>query len=313
MKILSLEHEHFSKNAIAELQKYAEIVPFDPWDGKEELNQWHSRHTFNYYDQFNGILTKIGFPIGELMIDQMRYLEWIGTPTTGLTHINLDYCKQRCIRVLSLKGETGFLKDIWATAEHTLALIFAITRKIVACQPEGKSRYDFVGTQLRGKTLGIVGYGRVGKQVESLGRGIGLEIITADIEDGNYYRNLDTVLYNSDIVSLHADYRQENKRMVNREWFKKMRNGAFFINTSRGEMVNEDDLIDALRADKLAGVALDVVWNEHFGHRNKTLELMAYTYPEKLIITPHVAGCTKESMEITDMFLAKKIIQEVYR
>lgn len=297
MKILNLEPDNFSNTAINELLTKHEVCAYSPYMNHEEIE---------------GIITKLGFELNSSLLSTFPYLKFIATPTTGLNHIDLDYCKSKGIRVISLKGEDKFLADnIWSTAEHTIGLIFAITRKIVGSMQEGISRYDCKGIQLRGKTLGIVGYGRVGKQVAELGRGIGLNVLQCDITDNNYFRTLDTVLYNSDIVTLHADYRQENKRMAGREWFKKMRVGSYFINTSRGEMVNEEDLIWALKGNKLAGAAIDVVAGEHFGKRSNTLQLYSQTYPERLIITPHIAGCTEEAMEMTDLHIIRKILQEV--
>lgn len=298
MKILNLEPENFSKPAIELLSKKCNLIDFDT--ETEYLN-----------NDYEGILTKLEYYIDAYWINYFPYIKFIATPTTGLTHIDLDYCKHKSIRVLSLKGDTTFLKDIWATAEHTMGLIFAITRKLLISSDMGLNRYQLVGMQLRNKTLGIVGYGRVGKQVEELARGIGLNVLHCDISDNNYNNSLDFVLYNSDIVTLHADYRQENKRMVNKNWFRKMKNGAYFINTSRGEMVNEEHLMEYLKNDKLSGAAIDVVSEEYNTMKNNTLKLFAATYPEKLIITPHIAGCTKESMEATDMFIVKKIIKEI--
>jgi phosphoglycerate dehydrogenase-like enzyme len=257
-----------------------------------------------------GIIVDVNNCYNRNIFKKFPYLKFIASPTTGLTHIDIQECEERGISIISLKGKTEFLKDIYATAEHTFGLILAITREIPhavnkVAQENIFNRKLHVGMELNGKTLGIVGYGRIGKQVKTIAEGFGMNVMTVDIMDNNYKERLCKVLSDSDVVTIHVDYNIRNKYMCNAWFFRRMKYGSYFINTSRGEVVNEDDLLLALR-DNISGAALDVVQNEN-GIINKDLLATAEYYPERLIITPHIAGRTEESRIKTDTYLANLI------
>jgi D-3-phosphoglycerate dehydrogenase len=245
-------------------------------------------------------------------------LEVIVTPTTGLNHIDLEEAGRRGIQVLSLRGESVFLQDVRATAEHTLALMLTLLRHIptalVHVRDGGWNRDLFKGRELYGKTVGIIGYGRLGRVVARYLKAFDICVLTTDpnvnvnsIEPGVTSVSLPQLLRGADLVTLHVNLCDETRGFFGRERFAAMKEGAWFINTSRGELVDESALLDSLRSGRLAGAAVDVLCEERFegmeGH-----PLVAYTREhENLIITPHIGGCTTESMEKTELFLAEKL------
>lgn len=252
-------------------------------------------------------------------MDASPSLKIIGTSTTGLDHIDLDAARERGIEVVSLKGETAFLRSIHASAEHTVALMFALIRRV----PEAVSsalagsweQSALMGSELHGKTLGLIGFGRIGSLVAKMVSGLGMNVIAVDpnVTDEEIRRggatpvSLEMLLETSDIVSLHVPLESTTEGMVDAQMFRRMKPGARFINTSRGALVDEEALIEALTSGKLAGAAVDVISREgQMDMSEHPLIQYAHSHP-RLIVTPHIAGTTRESLEMTQAFIAEKI------
>jgi D-3-phosphoglycerate dehydrogenase / 2-oxoglutarate reductase len=246
-------------------------------------------------------------------------LKIIVTATTGLNHIDLQEAARRGIQVFSLRGEAEFLRDIRATAEHTVALILALLRRIPAAfthvQHGGWNRDLFKGRELHRKAIGVVGYGRLGRLVARYLKSFDMQILAADpyvnadvIEEGVALVSLAQLLREADLVTLHVNLCEETRGLIGRELFAAMKHGAWFVNTSRGELVDERALLDALYTRQLAGAALDVLCNEDSSGMQAN-QLVAYARAhDNLIITPHIGGCTVESMEKTECFLANRLL-----
>lgn len=251
-----------------------------------------------------------------------RRLKVIVTATTGLNHIDLEEARRRGIRVLSLQGETAFLRDIRATAEHTLALMLALLRHVPGATAHvregGWNRDVFKGRELHGMTVGIVGYGRLGRILARYLKALGTRVLAADphtdsktVEPGVTLVALPQLLQGADLVTLHVNLSDETQGLFGREQFALMKQGAWFINTARGELVDETALLDALHSGHLAGAALDVLCHEHCeGMPAHPLVACARAH-DHLLITPHIGGCTFESMEKTELFLAKRLSRVV--
>ena len=190
-----------------------------------------------------------------------------------------------------------------AVAEHTWALMLTLTRRIVEADEatrrgafKGWEPDIFLGTNLIGKTLGIIGMGRIGSMVARRARGYNMTVLynkhTPDLEAekelGVQFATLDELLSKSDIVSLHVPLCDETRYLMNKESLAKMKKGAYLINTARGPVVREDDLVEDLRSGHLGGAALDVFENEP----NINPELIGM---ENVILTPHIASATKEA------------------
>ena len=192
-----------------------------------------------------------------------------------------------------------------AVAEHTWALILSLARRIVeADEATRRGAYKgwepdiFLGTGLLGKTLGIVGLGRIGSMVARRSKGYNMRVLyhkrtkdpQAESELGVEFAELDILLATSDVVTLHVPLTDETRHMINKETFAKMKKGAYLINTARGSIVDEHDLVDALKEGRLAGAALDVFDNEP----NIDPELVGM---ENVILTPHIASATWDARE----------------
>jgi len=210
-----------------------------------------------------------------------------------------------------------------SVAEHAWALMLALARRVVeADESTRRGSYKgwepgiFIGTDMMGKTLGIVGLGRIGKMAARRARGWNMRVLyfnrsrdeEAEKELGIEFVDFDKLLSESDFISLHLPLTDETRHMIAKDAFGKMKKGVFVINTARGPIVDEADLVDALRDGKVAGAALDVFDNEP--NINPELITMA-----NVILTPHIASATKEARNkmgnqavdaVLDMFSNKR-------
>lgn len=244
-------------------------------------------------------------------------VKMIVTATTGLNHIDLRETERRSIQVLSLQGETGFLREIRATAEHSVGLMLALLRQIPAAaghvREGGWNRNLFKGHELHDKTIGIVGYGRLGSLVARYLIAFGANVVAADpnvksdmLDPGVLLVPLPELLRVSDIVTLHVNFTENNAKMFGAREFAQMKHGSWFINTARGELVEQEALLSALRSGWISGAAIDVVADEQAPDAAGRLAEFARRNTN-LLITPHIGGCTFESMEKTELFMAKKL------
>jgi D-3-phosphoglycerate dehydrogenase len=243
------------------------------------------------------------------LLDRAPGLAMIATPTTGLTHIDTAAVERRGIELVCLRGETEFLKDVRATAEHTIGLILSLLRHIPEAAAHaaggGWDRNRFRGAEIYGKTVGVVGYGRLGRIVARYLRAFDARVLAADpyvfdMEYGVERVSLETLLRESDIVTLHVGLAEDTRCFFGAPEFATLKPGGFFINTSRGELVDEPALLEALRSGRLAAAALDVLTDEH-------LTGSPLVGAPNVLITPHIGGCTVESMQKTEVFLAVKV------
>ncbi len=271
------------------------------------------------------LVVKLGMKISKAVMDRLPALKIIGTSTTGLNHIDMAEAKRRRIHVVSLRGETKFLKTIFPTAEETIGLMIMLMRNLhVGYEGIRRGRWlkeRSYGHELYGKTLGILGFGRLGSMVAKFGRAFGMEVIACDLHvsktamarAGVKKVNMDSVFKKSDVVSVHVLLTPNTYNLIHRRHFRLMKPTAYYINTARGELNDESALLEALRKKWIAGAALDVLANEDpKGRHVKNHPLVRYAKRRKnLIIVPHLGGATYESMAKTEEFIAAKIVKEI--
>ena len=279
--------------------------------------------------------------VNKKILDKFKNLKLIVTRSTGFDHIDLIECEKRKIVVCNVPyyGEN-------TVAEHTFALILNLTRKIHKAW-ERTRRLDFSqeglrGIDLRGKTLGIVGVGSIGQHVARIANGFEMNTIAFDVfknkrleKELNFkYVSFDTLLKNSDIITLHCPYNKHTHHLINVNNIKKIKKGALLINTARGGLIETDALVNALDKKILSGAGLDVLEDECYVKEDK--QVMSKHFPKKcdmriilenhilakkdnVIITPHNAFNSIEALQrILDTtienikgFSMKKIINRV--
>jgi D-3-phosphoglycerate dehydrogenase len=225
------------------------------------------------------------------VLEQCPKLRLISIWGTGTDNVDLAAAKMRNIRVTNTPRVSAI-----AVAEHTLALIFAVAKQIVHVDREVRQGNWPRGmvTQLRGKTLGLIGTGAIGREVVQLGRAVGMNVIAWTFHpsgNGVEWVSLEDVFRRSDVVSVHVRQSPETLGFIAREQFELMKTGAIFINTARGAIVKEADLVSALRTRRIAGAGLDVFADEPLRAGSSFYEL------PNVVLTPHAAGITPETTE----------------
>lgn len=260
---------------------------------------------------------------GDLL--QFGQLKAICTASTGTNHIDVKYCEEKEIEIISITKDYQVINKISSTAEHTLALMLSLIRNIPSSFHSVKDgNWDwepYVGRQMNSLTIGIIGYGRLGKLMAKYCDTLGMEILLHDpcvfSFGGNIERNkqpveLDELLERSDVISLHVHVTDETREMINKNTISKMVKRPYLINTSRGEIVNEDDIIDALRSEDLQGYATDVIRDEFGDIKNSKLVEFSMNPNNNVVITPHIAGMTKEAQEIAYHWAIDKLENKYY-
>jgi len=279
---------------------------------KKEISNEH-------YISAIGIVVRLGITLDKELLSRFNRLSFVATITTGTDHIDTQYCKKEGIQLISLRGHTEFLKEIHATPEHTWGLLLSVMRKIPwafdSVQKGIFDRRDFFGRELYKKCFGIIGFGRIGKILAQYAHSFGMDVIvyeSKDVEEDRYKVksvSLEELLKTADIISINLPLNKSTLHFLNEEHFKLMKKNAVLINTSRGAIIDEDALLTALKNNDIAGAALDVLEHESLeqgvssGH-----PLIKYARSnQNLLISPHIAGSTIESMEETSFFIVKKI------
>lgn len=271
------------------------------------------------YSHLEGISIFVHSEINKQILDQLPNLKLITTMSTGFDHINLKECKKRKIKVCNVPtyGEN-------TVAEHTFSLILSLSRKIIECSNRTKNGcFDLSGLRgfdLKGKTIGIVGGGNIGKHVIRMANGFEMNILVFDLwkdqklaKKMNFkYSSLENLFKNSDIITLHVPHNSHTHHLVNKSLFSLMKKTAYLVNTSRGEIVNTDDLVKALKSKKIAGAGLDVLEGENLlieeavlgrkihmdsGARRVIDEDHDLLDMDNVIITPHNAFNTHEALQ----------------
>ena len=236
-------------------------------------------------------------PYGAEIIDACPELKYIDVAFTGVDHIDIAHCKEKGIRVSNASGYS----DICVT-ELAFGMMLSLSRYMVQCDQavrDGKDKTGLVGTELAGKTLGVIGTGKIGSRVIAIARAFGMKVIAysrtvkPELQAmGVEYLSLDEVMALSDIVTLHTPNNAETKGLISREMIGKMKPSAIFINTARGPIVDSQALADALNAGKIRAAGIDVFEMEPPIPKDHPL-----VNAKNVLLAPHVAFATKEAME----------------
>ncbi|PNG26587.1 D-2-hydroxyacid dehydrogenase [Methylocella silvestris] len=247
-------------------------------------------------------------PLREATLAQLPDLKMIAVAATGTDVIDKAYAKAHGVTVSNIRNYA-----FNTVPEHVFALAFALRRSIVAYVDDVRAGrwqesdqfcfFDHPIRDMRGSTLGIVGYGALGKSVGKIAEAFGMKILAYDVFPQPGLVDLDTLIKGSDIITLHAPLTPDTKNMIGARELDMMKPDALLINTARGGLVDEAALADALSAGKIGGAGFDVLTVEPPKQGNILLDLKL----PNLLITPHVAWASREAMQI----LADQLIDNV--
>lgn len=265
--------------------------------------------------EYDGIIIRSRFPLDQQFLDKATRLKFIGRVGAGLENIDVQYAKQKNIFLASApEGNRN------AVGEHTLGLLLSLLNKLCKANYEVKKgkwdREGNRGVELNGKTVGIIGYGNMGKAFAKTLKGFEVNVICYDIVGGVGDENARQVgimefQQKSDIVSLHVPQTKLTLGMVNTEFIGKFHKPFWLLNTARGKCVVTKDLTEALQSGKILGAGLDVLEYEKGTFETvvaqKSETFMYLTHADNVLLTPHVAGWTVESKEKLAQIIVDKI------
>jgi len=260
------------------------------------------------------------------ILEKLKNLKFICTRTTGYDHIDLEECKKRRIVVSNVPAY-----GIETVAEHTFSLILAVSRRLIESFERTRKGMFYnkglTGFELKGKTLGIIGAGKIGRRVAEIAKAFGMKVIAYDIFQnleeakriGYEYVDLDRLLKEADIITIHANLTKENYHMINESAFEKMKDGVIIVNTARGAIIDTKALIKYLNSGKISYAALDVLENEpEIKEEVQLLEKELSEEEMKKLLANHVIFDTEDRLEkvlITphNAFNSKEALEEIKR
>ena len=296
------------KSALDELEKKCNVFLHN---GKIPIPK---RNLINKIKDMDGLICHPYDTIDKKVIKSAKNLKVISTFSVGFDHIDIDFAKSLGIKI-------GYTPEVLtnATAELTIGLILDVLRRISEGDRIIRNKkwnvifgaYDYTGTEVSGKTIGIIGMGRIGREVAKKANGLGMNVIYHNRKpvSKSIERKLkakyvsENVLYKkSDVISLHVPYNKDTHHLMNSKIFKKMKKTSFLINTSRGKIVNEKQLVTALKTKEIQGAGMDVYESEPV-HRDSLLLKL-----ENVVLAPHVGSSTNETRRKMSDITVKNLV-----
>lgn len=303
MQIAILEPDGFSKKALARLGVLGPVSCYEGGSVSEFLAE------------VNVLFVRLAHKLDDNMLASAPKLKLLVSPTTGHNHIDLDALNRRGIRLLSLKGESEFLESIRATPEHTLGLLIALLRNysgaFLSPTRNAWDRDRFRGEEIARMNVGIIGYGRVGRRVAHYLRALDADVRWFDpnpvsgLGDPGREAKLEQLIRWSRAVILCAAHDRSMSAILSGDRIALLE-GRYLVNTARGELIDEEALLDAIFDGRLAGVAVDVISNETGA--NQLSRWIGLSETHNVIVTPHIGGATRTSMLATEEFMTERLI-----
>ncbi|HEX2293000.1 MAG TPA: phosphoglycerate dehydrogenase [Gaiellaceae bacterium] len=257
--------------------------------------------------EYDAIVVRSATKLTAEVLERADRLKVIGRAGVGVDNVDVEAATRRGIVVANAPEST-----VVSAAEHAVGLLVALARRIpqahASLKQGGWDRASYGGIELEGKTLGVLGFGRIGQQVARRGVGLGLEVVAHDpFVSRDRYRELgvtraesaDEVLAAADFLTLHLPLTDETRGAIDAVTLAKLRPGAYLVNAARGELVDEAALLEALRSGRLAGAALDVFPTEPYS--GPLLEL------DNVVVTPHLAASTEEAQDRAGLIVAEQV------
>lgn len=295
VKVLICDHVEADKLGIGKGFE----VDYRPSISREEL--------LSSVGSYDALIIRSRTKVDREILDRGTKLRLVARPGTGLDNVDVEYAKQKGVTVINSPESL-----VEAVAEHVILLMLGLGRKLVVADAGTKAgrweKSSLTGTELRGKVLGIVGLGRIGRRIGEIARAMGMSILIHDIIvippdvlkslDARVVQ-LDELFASSDYITLHVPMTPDTAHLVGAARLAQMKPSAFLVNTSRGGVVDENALAEALKAGRIAGAALDV-----FESEPPTEPILS---APNTILTPHIGGQTEEAQANAITIIGEKV------
>jgi D-3-phosphoglycerate dehydrogenase len=302
MKILFIDSTHTLLKKNLEKQKHSCDTAYHK--SKEEIEKIISN--------YEGIIIRSRFEIDQTFIDKAKNLKFIARAGSGLENIDVEYASSK-----NIKCYNAAEGNRQAVAEHAIAMILSLFNNLNISDKEvreGKwNREKNRGLELQGKTVAIIGFGNNGSAFSNVLKGFGVTILAYDKYLQNYAHksSMNDIFKQADIISLHIPLTEETTYLIDEHFLNNFEKDIYLINTARGKCANTKSIVTALKSGKLKGACLDVLEYEKTSFENLsengfTTEMQYLIDSEKTILSPHIAGWTKESnIKIVELLLGK--------
>lgn len=311
MNFLILESKYYSKKALEIYSNEGSVYFFN--NIEESI--------FNIIDV---VICRLSIRLDSRFIDSFPNLKYIVSPTTALNHIDCEYASLKDIEIYSLRNIKKNINNITSTSELAIGLFFSLIRNIVDASNDVsfKNKWNrdyFRGRQIYGNfNIGIIGFGRIGEQIYRFLKPYNLNFFVHDkietdqmIHHNITNQSIKNLVDNSDCIFLCASYNNGDDPILDSNFFDKLKKSLYIVNTSRGELIDEDALCDAIAIGKVSGFASDVLTNELSKNFLQNKNIMKLRESHNIIVTPHIGGCTIEAMMETESQIAESFIQHV--
>lgn len=311
-KILLLDTVH--PELIKILNKSAIACDLDNTSSKEEI--------LKKIHHYSGIVIRSRFKIDKEFLDSARNLKCIARAGAGMENIDVAYAES--LRIKCLHAPEGN-RD--AVAEHALGMLLMLFNNLKRADNEVRKgiwkREENRGHELKGKTVGIIGYGNMGTAFAQRLKGFEVNVLAYDKYKSKFENKfvkestLQEIFENTDVLSLHIPLSDETKYMINADFLNQFKKPIYLINTARGKVLNTADLVEAIKSEKVLGACLDVLEYESVSFENIEAEKLPDPFKyliqsDKVILSPHIAGWTFQSHVKISQVLAEKIINVLY-
>lgn len=281
------EKKNYSKKALKTYKKIGPIVN-------------------NKFKNTKVLVVRLGYKIEKNFLKKFKNLKFIISNTTGLDHIDINFCKKNNIKILSLNNAKKKIKNIHSTADLTLGLLISLVRNInlsnnYISKYKKFERYKFISEDLKKLTVGIVGYGRLGKRIEKYIKFLEMKTIHYDIKNKNL--NIKKLIKQSNVIVVTASS-YDGRKVLTKEHLKNLKKNSYIVNTSRYFSVDEEEIIKKLKSGLLSGYATDSIEGEYDKNLYKKNKFIKLGEKYNIIITPHLGGFTYDSLHKTEEIMA---------
>jgi D-3-phosphoglycerate dehydrogenase len=305
--VYNIEAKDYSPRAVFLWEQAGYVYKKGNWDRFAELQN---------LAEVEILIVRLGSMVSRDVLSTFTNLKFLISATTGHNHLDKEALEERGVKLISLRGQEDFLRTIPSTAEFTWGLIINLLRNIPAALTHVENgswdRELFKGYQLYGMNIGLIGLGRIGCIVAKYANAFGMNVFYVDPAVNNLKYNrlksLNDLASKVDILSIHVHSDPLNYNLINSDIISRMKKGSYLVNTSRGEVWDEQAVVDAIHTGKLSGVGADVVKNET--KDMKESPLWSARRHENILLTPHIGGASYNAMWQCEEFTQKLLFDQ---